>query len=106
MNLLTGNLENQQVLVGNQHFQGPDGSGAVNLGVRPEHLMLSENGLPMTVKVVEPTGSETMVFLDFEGQDVTAVFRERHNFEPGQTVNLQPDPAHLHIFSTDNGHRI
>ena len=106
MNLLPGILENNIVTVANQQYRGPDGVGNVNLGVRPEHLVLSDNGLPMSVKVVEPTGSETMVFLNFEGHDVTAVFRERHNFKPGETIHLQPDAEHLHIFSADDGQRL
>ncbi len=106
MNLLSGTLEGGKVTVGGQQFDGPAGSGAVHLGVRPEHLILSEDGLPMEVKVVEPTGSETMVFLRFEGQDVTAVFRERHAFQSGQTIHLKPDPAALHIFDAASGNRI
>ena len=85
---------------------GPDGTGNVNLGVRPEHLILSDNGLPMQVKVVEPTGSETMVFLRYEGQDVTAVFRERHTFTPGDTICLMPNPDHLHFFNSKTGTRL
>lgn len=106
MNLLSGNLENNTITIGTQDYPGPVGTEKVNVGVRPEHLILSANGLPMTVKVVEPTGSETMVFLDFEGQDVVAVFRERHEFNPGQTIHLQPDTAHLHVFKADTGTRI
>lgn len=106
MNLLSGNLDNRFVNVGSHQFPGPDGNGPVNVGVRPEHLLLSDQGLPMTVKVVEPTGSETMVFLDFEGQDVVAVFRERHDFDSGQVIHLQPDAKHLHIFNADDGKRI
>jgi multiple sugar transport system ATP-binding protein len=60
----------------------------------------------MEVKVVEPTGSETMVFLRFEGQDVTAVFRERHAFQSGQTIHLKLDSDHLHIFSAETGARL
>ena len=106
MNLLSGELSDGKVLVGDQLFHGPSGTGKVKLGVRPEHLILSEGGLPMEVKVVEPTGSETMVFLRFEGQDVTAVFRERHAFAPGETIRLKPDAAHLHIFDADTGARL
>jgi multiple sugar transport system ATP-binding protein len=77
----------------------------VRLGVRPEHLRLVSEGqgLAMEVKVVEPTGSETMVFLRFQGKDITAVFRERHAFRTGETIHLQPDPAHLHIFDAATG---
>ena len=87
---------------------GMSGSGAIRLGVRPEHLLLAaeEEGLPMEVKVVEPTGSETMVFLRFDTQDITAVFRERHDFQPGQTIHLKPDPNHLHCFDAQTGQRI
>lgn len=106
MNLLAGELSGGQVTVGGQQFVGPSGTAQVKLGVRPEHLILSDGGLPMEVKVVEPTGSETMVFLRFQGQDVTAVFRERHAFSPGQVIHLSPDPDHLHIFDAGTGARL
>ena len=106
MNLLDAELGDGAMRVGGQSFDGPAGSGAVKLGIRPEHLLLSDDGLPMEVKVVEPTGSETMVFLHFEGQDVTAVFRERHAFAPGSTIRLRPDPAHLHCFDAETGQRM
>ena len=106
MNLLSATLADRQLRLSGHNFDGPPGSGAVKVGVRPEHLILSDAGLPMQVKVVEPTGSETMVFLTFEGQDVTAVFRERHAFEAGQTVRLLPDAAHLHVFDATSGARL
>jgi len=106
MNLLAGQLADGKVTVGGQQFDGVAGQGAVKLGVRPEHLILDEGGLPMQVKVVEPTGAETMVFLTFEGQDVTAVFRERHSFAPGETIHLKPDAEHIHIFDADTGMRL
>lgn len=106
MNLLPGFLQDGKVTLENLRFEGPTGTGDVNVGIRPEHLILSDQGLAMTVKVVEPTGSETMVFLNHNGQDVTAVFRERHSFESGQTIYLQPSPEHLHIFSAEDGERL
>jgi multiple sugar transport system ATP-binding protein len=107
MNLLSGVLSKGIVKVGEELFVGPKGAAKVKLGVRPEHLILAKkDGLPMQVKVVEPTGAETMVFLRFEGQDITAVFRERHNFESGQTIYLKPDPDHLHVFHADTGARL
>ena len=106
MNLLMGELSDGKVRIVDQQFPGPEGHGKVKLGVRPEHLILSKDGLPMQVQVVEPTGAETMVFLDFEGQPVTAVFRERHAFSAGQTIHLKPDPEHLHIFDAESGVRL
>ncbi|WP_299767830.1 ABC transporter ATP-binding protein [uncultured Tateyamaria sp.] len=106
MNLLDADLSDKQIRIADQAFAGPTGAGKVRVGVRPEHLALADNGLAMQVKVVEPTGSETMVFLNFEGQDVTAVFRERHAFETGQTVHLAPDPNYLHVFDSSTGQRL
>lgn len=110
MSLLEGTLSGGKVdLGGHEVVCGlSNDAGPVRLGVRPEHLALvgAEEGLPMTVKVVEPTGSETMVFLTFNGQDITAVFRERHAFAPGQVIHLQPDVAHLHCFDATTGARI
>ncbi|TJW66283.1 MAG: TOBE domain-containing protein, partial [Mesorhizobium sp.] len=34
---------------------------AIVLGVRPEHLRLAEDGIPVTVVVIEPTGSEVQI---------------------------------------------
>ena len=106
MNLLMADLADGTVKIGDQTLPGPQGSGKVKLGVRPEHLILAADRLPMQVKVVEPTGAETMVFLRFEGQDVTAVFRERHSFAPGETIHLKPDPDHLHVFDGETGQRL
>ncbi|WP_299678642.1 sn-glycerol-3-phosphate ABC transporter ATP-binding protein UgpC [uncultured Roseobacter sp.] len=110
MNLIDGQLKTGVIDLGGHELPYPDSiaSGPVRLGVRPEHLRLvgEGEGLPMQVKVVEPTGSETMVFLTFGGQDITAVFRERHEFAPGQTISLRPDPAHLHCFDAGTGRRI
>mgnify|MGYP001201432179 FL=1 len=107
MNLISGNLSDGKVKIGEQFFVGPIGTSKVKLGVRPEHLILADDGgLPMQVKVVEPTGAETMVFLRYEDQDVTAIFRERHSFESGQTIHLTPDEDHLHIFDAKTGARL
>lgn len=110
MNLLKCTIENGKVSIGDVSFDGPQGegsySGQAKLGIRPEHLIISDDGLPMTVKVVEPTGSETLVFLEFENQPVTAVFRERHDFAPDQIIHLQPDPNHLHFFNGADGTRL
>ena len=56
--------------------------------------------------VVEPTGSETQVFAKLGGEQVIAVFRERHQFNPGDKVRLKPDPALVHLFDETTGKRL
>jgi multiple sugar transport system ATP-binding protein len=75
-------------------------------GIRPEHLDLSDAGLKTTVAVVEPTGAETMVFLRYADGEIVAVFRDRHHFEPGQTVYMRPRSEMIHLFDEASGTRI
>jgi len=83
---------------------GQDGQPVV-YGVRPEHLALSADqvGLRTTVVVVEPTGANTEVYARFGGAELTAVFRERHNFRAGDTLHLLPDAHHTHVFDAESG---
>jgi multiple sugar transport system ATP-binding protein len=78
----------------------------VTYGIRPEHLDLADDGFPAQVSVVEPTGSETLVFLRFGETDMVAVFRDWHDFEPGQTVHLRPRADRAHLFDNATGARI
>jgi len=77
----------------------------VILGARPEHLTLgaNANGFGATVVVVEPTGADTLVFAKVGTTEVTAVFRERHDFHPGESIRLVPDPERTHLFDAESG---
>jgi multiple sugar transport system ATP-binding protein len=75
-------------------------------GVRPEHLQLSDAGLPARISVVEPTGSETTVVLRFGETELVALFRERHDFKPGDTLKLRPRPDLVHLFHAETGKRL
>ena len=75
-------------------------------GIRPEHLDLADDGFPATVSVVEPTGSETIVFLHFGETDIVAVLRDWHDVKPGQTVHLRPRADRAHLFDVETGGRV
>ena len=86
--------------------QAPSGR-AVVLGVRPEHLILGDGGIPCEVVVVEPTGSEVQVNARAaNGDEIVAVFRERHSFSPGEAISLKPQAGAMHLFDGENGLRI
>ena len=72
-------------------------------GVRPEHFSLADDGAEAEIQVVEPTGSEIQVGAKLGGEDIVAVFRERHQFKPGDKVRLKPDPRLVHLFDDDDG---
>ena len=75
-------------------------------GIRPEHLELANDGFPAKIAVVEPTGSETLVFLRFAESELVALFRERHNFRVGDTLNLKPRADLAHLFDRQTGKRL
>ena len=84
-----------------------DGRPAV-YGVRPEHLQLSANGsgVPLTVQVIEPTGSETQVYGKLGDMAVLGAFRERVSARPGDQVMVTADPALVHLFDCETGARL
>jgi multiple sugar transport system ATP-binding protein len=109
MNMVEGQVMGGQVVAGPLRL--PAGQGAaegqtVIWGIRPEHLALSDTGIAATIAVVEPTGSETHVVARAEGQDLVAVFRDRHPFRPGDVIRLAPDPRHIHLFDAASGDRL
>lgn len=82
-----------------------DGQNVI-LGIRPEHLRVSSAGIPAEVVVVEPTGSETQVVVRLGGQDFIGVFRERHDFHPGEIINLLAQPDMAHLFDKNSGEHL
>jgi multiple sugar transport system ATP-binding protein len=115
MNFLKGQVKSN----GSAGFVGPNGvklplaSAPANsegrpavYGVRPEHFTIADDGAEAEIVVVEPTGSETQVFAKLGGEQVVAVFRERHQFNPGDKVRLKPDPALVHLFDETTGKRL
>ncbi|HWE17850.1 MAG TPA: sn-glycerol-3-phosphate ABC transporter ATP-binding protein UgpC [Hyphomicrobiaceae bacterium] len=115
MNLLPGTIAPN----GADAFEGPGGarlplsalpSGSSGrravYGVRPEHFTLADEGAAAEIVVVEPTGSEIQVAAKLGGEAIVAVFRERHQFKPGDKVRLMPDPRRVHLFDSETGKRL
>jgi multiple sugar transport system ATP-binding protein len=91
----------------------PSGAAAppdrkVVFGIRPEHLSIEDgNGsVAAEVQVVEPTGAETLIFVEMAGTPVTAVFTERHAFRPGERISLRPRPETIHLFDAESGRHL
>ena len=116
MNLLRGEIGGDTT----PSFQGAGGislplngaAGAakdtlVVLGIRPEHLKLSDQGFPVEIVVVEPTGAELQIIGRTPGgENIVVNFRERHSFEPGETVRLAAEPGLIHLFNGETGQRL
>ncbi|MDB5523730.1 MAG: Sugar transporter ATP-binding protein [Rhizobium sp.] len=77
-------------------------------GARPEHLVLTggEGDIVATVEVVEPTGANIQVFATVAGKRICALFTERRNFVPGETIHLACPADKIHLFDASTGMRI
>jgi multiple sugar transport system ATP-binding protein len=75
-------------------------------GVRPEHLKVVPEGLPLSVHVIEPTGSETQVIGKVEGVRIVCVLRERLFAERGSEIGISVDPENVHLFDRESTARL
>ena len=84
----------------------PGGEGQmVTIGIRPEHLLPDgPDGLPVTIDLAEPLGSETVLHGRLaDGTELTARIP---GGMPGEGLRLAPDLAALHIFDATSGKRL
>jgi multiple sugar transport system ATP-binding protein len=70
------------------------------IGIRPEHLSLSDNGpIKGTVIATEMLGSETIVFAGLQsGQNVTASIRGIRSLPQGSRIHLSVGSRFVHVF--------
>jgi ABC-type sugar transport system ATPase subunit len=70
------------------------------VGIRPEHLALSDDGaISGTVIATEMLGSETIVFANLQsGENVTASIRGIRSLPPKAIVRFSVDPRFVHVF--------
>ena len=88
-------------------LHGRRSGDAVTLGIRPEHLTLGDDGLTLTVDLIEPLGSETLL----HGRVVSAVgeaitLKIAGAVTPAETVTAGIQRDHVHIFDAANRNRI
>ncbi len=113
MNILPGRRQGSGIVLDNGGTVtaslpiGLEEGQRVLVGKRPENVRLTEaGGLSATVKVVEPTGSETYAVFDFGGEEVVGLFRDRVELREQQAVWLSFDDGPLHLFDAETKRRL
>lgn len=113
MNFIEGEVENGGFHAGaDTVWPLPEGVGErfagrkMVLGVRPEHLELAQDGLKLTVQVIEPTGSETQIIGKIGTSPIVCLLRERISAVPGATIGVSVVPANVHLFDAESSVRI
>jgi multiple sugar transport system ATP-binding protein len=79
-------------------------NGQYDLGIRPEDVSLSvEEEGSGTVTVVEPTGSEAIVYVDIDGIELTAKVPRQEAPNQGSAVDVQFPREEVYLFDSETG---
>jgi sn-glycerol 3-phosphate transport system ATP-binding protein len=84
-------------------------SGAATLGIRPEHMVLSDDGeLKVEVLLLEHLGAHTLVHgtLQGTGQAIVASLPGTQEVDAGTMLGFNLPAQATHLFDTDSGHRL
>ena len=108
-NVLT--LEGQTMPLAGYGFEiAPQPGTAVIFGVRPEHVRIDAAGaaesFKAVVELVEPMGSDSLVWTKFGAQPVTARVESSEHYKPGDVVNLSFRVKLASIFDAASGERL
>jgi multiple sugar transport system ATP-binding protein len=76
------------------------------VGIRPETVELAQEGLPLRVDLVEPTGAETFLHGSIDGRPFTVAMRGRTKVAIGETVFVRAASQAIHLFDRESGRRI
>ena len=90
------NLENNQKL-------------EVLMGIRPEHIKISENeqmDINAVVDIVEPMGNEVYVYLKVGNHQIILRSTQRLNLKPEQKLGLLIDQTNIYLFYRKDGSQI
>jgi len=85
-----------------------DSTRNVRIGIRPEDFEFNDDSdaFSARVVVVEPTGHESIVFLDLQGHEVVARVAADFRLRPDDVVTLAPRIRKIHVFSANDGSRL
>lgn len=79
---------------------------AITVGIRPEDVAVGAGPWAARVRLVEPIGHETIVFLDADGLSLTARVTGSAALHAGETVAFDLRRDRLHLFDKTDGRRL
>ena len=119
MNLLRGRLDGMTFTSGalslpmdHYEFAGKGASGDTTVGIRPEHVITGELAAkaPVTTSVVvdlvEPMGSDTLVYADLAGLQMRIRMDGNARVKAGDTLEIGLDPSRASMFDTASQQRV
>ena len=114
MNILAAKIDERGVWLENQ-LLNPDPdvsmSGVVSLGIRPEHLTLTQDTpkLKARIQMIESLGADQLLYCELLNSAQTLIVRTAYSDlqrQIGQEVGLDVSAENLHLFDSATGARI
>ena len=68
-------------------------AGAALLGLRPENVQLGQGGAPARILAVESQGSETVILVQSEGQEIHALADPGQRLAAGEEIAVRAQPG-------------
>jgi multiple sugar transport system ATP-binding protein len=119
MNFLRGTLDGTTFTSGDlklpmeeYDFAGSNASGDTTVGIRPEHVITGELASRATVTtsvvvdLVEPMGSDTLVYADLAGVQMRIRMDGNARVKAGDTLEIGLDPSRASMFDSVSEQRI
>lgn len=78
----------------------------VDVGVRPEHIILGKNGFSAAVRLVQPVGPFTYVTVEWQGGSVTARVNGVSHLRPKENIKVEFIPEGLLFFDRNTEKRL
>jgi ABC-type sugar transport system ATPase subunit len=83
------------------HLQAPSGENVVEVGIRPEDIVVGQGAgtvIRAEVEMISNVGTDKYIHAQLGGASITVRAPKEATFQPGQIVSLVIDPKRLHIF--------
>ena len=119
MNFMEGTLNGKTLTIGSSeiplneyNFTDERESDSVTIGVRPEHVLTGDDAskcafsTELTVDLVEPMGSDTQVWMTFEGQTFRMRVDGQTTVEEGDTVRVGIQVDRCSLFDVESEVRL
>lgn len=110
MNLMPARLDGRTLNIEGHHVElagSPDHpAGPVTVGVRPSHLHVAPDGIPLKLYLSENLGESRLLNLELGDSLVKMRVPGSARFSEGDSVPVMFDADSIHLFDADSGLRI
>ncbi|UTH02926.1 ABC transporter ATP-binding protein [Macrococcoides canis] len=105
MNIVRGNVKGNAVYFGdfNLPINMPVAEGAIDVGFRPEDVVLDETGTPVTVTACEMLGDTTVINFMINGEKCITKFSAQVPLSIGDKIRISINDKKIKYFDSENG---